>query len=104
MLPWSCHEDRFEYRNMGVEKKSKTIFLFSDVGGKKETGSNYQSYFLDKMKAIQEQGNGVIPRQVNVFDDYGISRSFRRGSTTVALNAPNEVCSEEDIIRNNHRR
>ena len=53
------------------------------------------------MKAIQEQGKGVIPRQVNVFDDYGISRSFRRGSTTVALNAPNEVCSEEEIIRNN---
>jgi len=91
-------------RVIQFEKKSKTIFLFSDVGGKKETGSNYQSYFLDKMKAIQEQGKGVIPRQVNVFDDYGISRSFRRGSTTVALNAPNEVCSEEEIIRNNHRR
>ena len=26
------------------------------------------------MKAIQDQEKGVIPRQVNVFEDYGISR------------------------------
>jgi len=56
------------------------------------------------MKAIQDQEKGVIPRQLNVFDDYGISHSFRRGSTTVALNAPNELCSDEVIIRNNRWR
>ena len=66
------------------EKESKAIFLFSD--------------FSDKMKAIQDLEKGVIPRQVIVVEDYGISRSFRRGSTAAAHNAPN---SDEDIIRNN---
>jgi len=66
-------------RVIQFEKKSNTIFLFSDVGGKKETGSNYQSYFLDKMKAIQEQEKGVIPRQINVFEDYGSGENLDFG-------------------------
>ena len=64
-------------------------------------GKKKQDLSINRMEAIQDQKKRVIPRQVIVVEDYGISRSFRRGSTTAALNAPNEVCSDEDIIRNN---
>ena len=35
---------------------------------------------------------------------YGIKRSFRRGSTTAASNAPNAECDDNDIKRNNRWR
>jgi len=53
------------------------------------------------MKAIQDQEKGVISSQLNAFEDYKIIYFFRRRTTTVAINAPNEVCSDEDIDRNN---
>ena len=55
---------------------------------------------MSKLEAIQEEENGHIGRLVKVREVYGIRRSFRRGSTTAATNAPNEECSKDDIERN----
>ena len=48
--------------------------------------------------------DGLIGKKLVVRDAYGISRSFRRGSTTAASNAPNSDCNEDDINRNNRWR
>ena len=53
---------------------------------------------------MQAEENGLIPRTLDVEEAYGIGRSFRRGSVTVAENAPNDECNDTDIKRNNRWR
>ena len=48
--------------------------------------------------------DGLIAKSLLVREAYGVSRSFRRGSTTAASNAPNSECNEDDINRNNRWR
>jgi hypothetical protein len=49
---------------------------------------------LDRLRAIQERDSSVIKEDVQVYEEYGISRSFRRGATTEARN---QRVSESDI-------
>jgi hypothetical protein len=49
---------------------------------------------LDRFARIQQLHTEVIPADVQVYEEYGISRSFRRGSTTEARN---QKVSESDI-------
>jgi len=49
---------------------------------------------LERFVSIQQANSDLIPQEVNVYEDYGISRSFRRGSTTEARN---KRVNEEDI-------
>ncbi len=86
------------------EKHSNTQYLFANSKGRKEKAGLYEPYFFDKLEAVQEQEDGLIGRRVNVREVYGTSRSFRRGATTVATNAPNEWCDANDIERNNRWR
>ncbi len=95
---------RWVERSMEEERGSETMFLFADRNGKKESAVVYQYYLFEKLKSIQSEERGIIPLQIKIEEDYGISRSFRRGSSTAAANAPNELCSDEDIIRNNRWR
>ena len=46
----------------------------------------YEMAILDRLQLVQEQGNNLIPSDVMVHEEYGISRSFRRGATTEARN------------------
>jgi hypothetical protein len=41
---------------------------------------------LDHLHTIQCQKPEIIPKDVNVYEEYGIFRSFRRGATTQARN------------------
>lgn len=49
---------------------------------------------LDRFSLIQTQKPHIIPPDLQVYEEYGISRSFRRGATTEARN---KRVSEEDI-------
>jgi hypothetical protein len=49
---------------------------------------------LDRLHLIQGERPDLIPQDVNVHDEYGISRSFRRGATTQARN---QGVAENDI-------
>jgi hypothetical protein len=91
-------------RLMPLEAKSRNIYLFSNRNGSKETGRVYEPYLFAKLKEIQREDIGLVPKSLNVEDSFGISRSFRRGSATAALNAPNSECNAEDINRNNRWR
>ena len=94
--------EKWVRRVMELEKDSKTMFLFSDQGGKKERISTYEDYFMTLLDAIQKTGDGgLISKQLDVSEAFGLSRSGRRGATTVAINAPTDECTEDDIKMNN---
>jgi hypothetical protein len=56
---------------------------------------------LDRFRAVQEKHDGLIKSDVSVYEEFGISRSFRRGATTEARN---QKVSENDINLMNHWR
>lgn len=91
-------------RIMEEEKQSGTVYLFANANGAKEGGSVYEQYFYAKLKEVQKEEKGLIPRSLDVEEAYGIGRSFRRGSVTEAGNAPKGECDADDIRRNNRWR
>ena len=52
----------------------------------KARASDYEESILSEIAEIQSEFPAIVGQQVNVFDDYGVSRSFRRGSDAHALN------------------
>ena len=60
--------------------------------------------FFAKLLSVQKEEKGLLPRKLDIEDAFGVSRSFRRGSVTVAANAPNKECDDGDIARNNRWR
>jgi hypothetical protein len=46
--------------------------------------SVYQEEFAERLHLIQGRKPGLIPPDVDILEDFGISRSFRRGSTSTA--------------------
>ena len=94
--------EKWVRRVMELEKDSRTMFLFADQSGRKERISKYENYFMTLLDAIQKTGDGgLISKQLDVSEAFGLSRSGRRGATTAAINAPNDECTEDDIKRNN---
>lgn len=96
--------EKWTRRIMESEARSETVYLFANLNGSKESGAIYEPYLFAKLKAIQEEERGLIPKSLEVAEAYGISRSFRRGSVTEAGNAPNDECNDMDIRRNNRWR
>ena len=47
---------------------------------------DYEEVILSEIEVIQRETTGIVGEHVNVFDEYGVSRSFRRGSDAHALN------------------
>jgi hypothetical protein len=95
---------RWIERAIRMEKDSKNRYLFSNERGTKETGGVYENYLYEKLERVQKEEDGIISSKAKVREIYGISRSFRRGSTTAATNAPNDQCNDADIARNNRWR
>ena len=93
--------ERWILRSLEEEKGSMTKYLFANTKGMKESGSVYEPYLFAKLRSVQQEENGLIPRNLDVEEAFGVGRSFRRGSTTAAENAPNEECNDTDIKRNN---
>lgn len=52
----------------------------------KARASDYEEGILSEIEVIQRETTGIVGEHVNVFDEYGVSRSFRRGSDAHALN------------------
>jgi len=67
---------------------------FSGRDGKLLQSSWIEMEILDRLHSIQSARPDLIPRDLNVYEEYGISRSFRRGATT---HARNQKVSEGDI-------
>lgn len=60
---------------------------FSDRCGKVLSSHWLEMEILDRLQEIQNRDDDLIPKEVNVHEEYGLARSFRRGATTQARNA-----------------
>jgi hypothetical protein len=59
---------------------------FSDKWGKRLSPQWLEIEILDRLHSIQGTNPDLISKEVNVYEDYGISRSFRWGTTTQVHN------------------
>jgi len=59
---------------------------FSDAKGNPIDPRWIEMEILDRFRSIQEKDPSIIKPDVAVYEEYGISRSFRRGATTEARN------------------
>ena len=75
-----------------------TGWLFCDDEGKQVRMSHFEASILELIVEIQERDVGIVPRDMDVFDRYGVFRSWRRGATSIARNSG---LSEKDIELNN---
>jgi hypothetical protein len=57
---------------------------FQDGRGNLVSPSKIEGRLVDQLQAIKESQPGVIPVEVDCAEQFGISRSFRRGATTAA--------------------
>jgi hypothetical protein len=74
---------------------------FSDDKGNGLDPRWIEMEILDRFRNIQEKNPRVIPAEVQVYEEFGISRSFRRGATS---EANNQKVSEGDINLKNRWR
>ena len=73
----------------------------SAKNGEAARASTYEWDILLELEKIQKESPEIIDGGVNVLEEYGVSRSFRRGSDT---HAQNQGVSIFDIERNNRWR
>ncbi len=73
-------------------------WLFSKRDKKPLEMSHYEVDILRLIVEIQEDTEGIVPKELDVFDRYGVFRSWRRGATSIARNTKG---MEKDIELNN---
>lgn len=57
---------------------------FCDCFGRIARSQDYDLAIMERLQVVQANQLGVIPPDVEIFEHFGISRSFRRGSTSTA--------------------
>jgi hypothetical protein len=71
-----------EYRRKGVVSG----YMFRNPDGSKIRSSSMNHKFHDRLELIQSLKPQLITQDTEVRDEYGVSRSFRRGGTSTATN------------------
>jgi hypothetical protein len=89
MLQW--------YDTVGITRG----WVFRDKHSDRARASDFEWDILCELEIIQRESPHIIVASVDVFEDYGVSRSFRRGSDTHAIN---QGVKMDDIERNNRWR
>jgi hypothetical protein len=91
------------YREIGIS--TGWVFRKGEIArgstGAKGRQSDVENDILTEIANIQSETNNIVGSNVDVFDEYGMSRSFRRGSDTHAIN---QKVDTADIERNNRWR
>jgi hypothetical protein len=57
---------------------------FGNRRGETLSSGFIEGFLADRLQVIKESRPGVIPKEVDCYEHFGISRSFRRGATTTA--------------------
>jgi len=57
---------------------------FSDEEGNIARSRKYELAIMVRLAAIQEADPNLIPKDMDVYEEFGVSRSFRRGATSTA--------------------
>lgn len=76
-------------------------WVFRNKKGEQARASDYEFDILNELVNIQLEFPDVVGKNVNVFEEFGVNRSFRRGSDAHAIN---QGVSKDDIERNNRWR
>jgi hypothetical protein len=76
-------------------------WVFRNKYGERARASEYEWDILCELESIQQTSPDIVGVHVNVFDEFGVSRSFRRGSDAHAIN---QGVDPVDIERNNRWR
>jgi hypothetical protein len=69
-----------EYQRRGVVSG----YMFRNPDGSKSKNSSMNRKFNDRLEAVQASKPQLINRDMDVCEEYGVSRSFRRGGTSTA--------------------
>jgi hypothetical protein len=79
--------------------------LFRDFNNQRIKAHSLESTFFDRLEQIQAMRPDLISPSDDVIEDYGIYRSFRRGSTSEATNKglPPEVIDLNNRWRKFHK-
>ena len=90
-------------RALGLKEKQGRIkdFFFCTEDGRRRSLKNLEGGILDRVARVQRNYLFLIRATVDVHEEYGLSRSFRRGSTSEALN---RGVSDSEVDRNNRWR
>lgn len=70
------------YRERGINHGP----IFCNRLGHRINASDIEQKFLERLEMLQEARPDLIPDGIEVAEEYGIYRSFRRGSTSTAVN------------------
>jgi hypothetical protein len=74
-------------------------FMFAKWDGSKARSSDFEIDIAECLVWVEKIYPGIIPKEVDIYAHFGLSRSFRIGATTQAL----IVGLTEDIIHANNR-
>ena len=76
-------------------------YFFADSKGRKMSSRNLEPRILERIIEVQRLCPELVRSEVDVYESYGIPRSFRRGSNS---EAQNRGVSDSDIDKNNQWR
>jgi hypothetical protein len=62
-------------------------FLFLKREGTPAKAIDFEEALVERLEWIQQNTPGIIPLTVNLWEEFGVITSMRRGATTEALNA-----------------
>jgi hypothetical protein len=61
--------------------------MFLKTDGTPAKAIYFEEASVEKLEWIQQNTSGIIPLTINLWEEFGVRRSMRRGTTTEALNA-----------------
>jgi hypothetical protein len=64
-----------------------TGFMFLKKDGTPAKAIYFEEALVEKLEWIQQNTSGIIPLTINLWEEFGIRRSMRRGAKMKALNA-----------------
>lgn len=68
-------------------------YFFQNAQGERLPPSHFEPQFFDRLERVKSLRPDLIPPHTDIMQEYGVSRSFRRGATSEVTNLglPNEV-------------
>jgi hypothetical protein len=62
-------------------------FVFLKMGGKTARAADFEEALIERLECIQQKTVVIIPVTIDLWAEFGVRRSMRRGATMEDLNA-----------------
>jgi len=80
----TMHDELLKLLEKEWNEGTAAVPAFCDRNGQVIETFVYQTAFADRLLYIQSHMPEIIPADVDILESFGISRSFKRGSTSTA--------------------